>query len=171
MIDTPRGPIVLRPEWPEDGPFLLHLFAANRSGILRLAGLPDQMVEHLIQVQHQSQTRTYRTLFPRAQYWIIELADLPIGRLIEHDEQEVIYFTDIAILPAHQAQGLGSVLIGTLMRDWAARGRDARAKAPIDNVPSLKLFRRLGFVETGMDETAYVNLRWRRPESAVPCSA
>jgi hypothetical protein len=39
-IKTPRGDFVMRPEIPEDEPFLFRLFVAHNIGTLRLAGFP-----------------------------------------------------------------------------------------------------------------------------------
>jgi RimJ/RimL family protein N-acetyltransferase len=159
-IATPRGEFVLRPERPEDEPFLFRLFVANNVGILHQIGFPQDFVDKLIRFQHQSQTATYRDMFPDAVFSIVEWQGEAVGRFIEHDEKDVVYFVDFALFPEHQTKGLGTALTRALMEEWAGRGRGTRVKVLMNNEPSLKLCRKLGFVETGPPESAYVELRW-----------
>jgi GNAT superfamily N-acetyltransferase len=163
VIATSRGDFILRPERPEDDRFLFELFVANNIDILHKGGFPPETIEKLINFQYRSQTSTYRGMFPDAIYSIVSFEGKDIGRYIEHDEIEVVYFVDFMLLPQYQAIGLGSALTRALMQAWAARGRDARVKIMINNEPSLKMCRRLGFVQGEPDEMAYVDLRWRRP--------
>ncbi len=163
-IVTPRGTFVLRPERPEDDPFLLRLFAANNIQILQMAGFPAEMVEKLIAFQHRSQTATHRGMFPDAIYSIVKFEGQEVGRFIEHDEKDVVYFVDFALFPEHQAKGLGAALTRALMEEWAARGRGTRVEILMNNEPCLRMCRRLGFVETRSPESAYVEMRWYPPQ-------
>jgi GNAT superfamily N-acetyltransferase len=126
-------------------------------------GLPDAMVEQLIRFQYRSQTATYRAMFPDAAFSIIAWDGETIGRLIEHDEQDVVYFVDFVLVPERQSQGLGSAFIRAVMDEWGARGRGTRVKILTNNDPSLKMCRKLGMVESEPDNMAYVELRWYPP--------
>jgi RimJ/RimL family protein N-acetyltransferase len=163
IIATPRGNFVLRPELPEDDPFLFRLFAANNLQTLRLAGFPADFIDKLIAFQHRSQTATYRGMFPNAVYSIVEFDGEAVGRFIEHDETDVVYFVDFVLFPEHQAKGLGSALTRALMQEWATKGRGTRVKILINNEASLTMCHKLGFVESGPAEGAYVELRWYPP--------
>jgi ribosomal protein S18 acetylase RimI-like enzyme len=163
VIDTPQGPIMLRPEKPEDEAFLLRLFDAARGSVLRLGGVPEPMATHLVAMQHRAQTQTYRGMFPQAAFSIIDREGAPIGRMIEDEEADAVHIVDIALLPQFQAKGIGTALMRALREQWTARGRGARAMVAFDNEPSLKLFRKLGFVQTGPDEMPYLRLRWSPP--------
>jgi len=162
-IETPLGPVRLRPEHPDDDGFLFALFSANRIGILRLARIPEDAVADLLALQHRSQTATYRTLYPNAVYSILEHDGVPVGRLIENDETNEVYFVDIALMPDVQRQGLGRAVIAILRDQWAGRGRSARAKVAVENEASMRLFRGLGFTPASTDEHAYLTLRCKRP--------
>jgi RimJ/RimL family protein N-acetyltransferase len=163
IVATPRGDFVMRPERPEDDDFLFRLFAADNTEILRLAGFSDEVIEKLITFQYRSQTATYRGMFPDAAYSIVAFDGEEIGRFIEHDETDVVYFVDFVLFPEHRAKGLGSALTYALMQEWAAKGRGTRVKVMINNEPSLKMCRKLGFVQGEPDEMAYVELRWYPP--------
>jgi RimJ/RimL family protein N-acetyltransferase len=166
IVETKRGPFVLRPERPEDDDFLFHLFRANNIDVLLLMGLPEEMVEQLIQFQYRSQTATYRGMFPKAAFSMIEWDGETIGRFIEHDEKDVVYFVDFVLVPERQSQGLGSAFIRAVMDEWGARGRGTRVKILYNNDPSLKMCHKLGMVQSGPDDMGYVEMRWYPPGAA-----
>lgn len=162
-IRTPRGDFIFRPERPDDEPFLLGLFAAHHGIMMRTAGIPDAMIEQLMAAQFRSQTATFRGMFPDAIYSIIAFEGEEIGRFIEQDETDVVYFVDFLLAPQQQAKGFGPAITWALMEEWAARGRGTRVEVMITNRPCLTMCRRLGFSEGKPDERAYVELRWYPP--------
>jgi RimJ/RimL family protein N-acetyltransferase len=163
IIATPRGDFILRPERPEDQRFLFDLFVSDNIKILHQAGIPDEMVENLINFQFRSQTATYRGMFPDAIFSIVSWEGKDVGRFVEYDETDVVYFVDFVLFPEYQAIGLGSALTRALMEEWAARGRGTRVKVLVNNEASLKMCRKLGFTQAAPDEMAYVELRWYPP--------
>ena len=165
-IATPRGDFVFRPQSADDDAFLFRLFKANNTKLLQLAGFPGESIEKLAAFQYRSQTATHRGLFPNAIYSIVEFGGEDVGRFIEHDETDVVYFVDFALFPEHQAKGLGAALTRALMEEWAARGRGTRVEVMINNEPCLKMCRRLGFMQGKPDDRAYVELRWYPPQLA-----
>lgn len=162
-IPTPRGDFIFRPERPEDEPFLFRLFAAHNSGVLRQSGFPAEMIDRLIEFQFRSQMKTYRAMYPDAAYSIVSWGGREVGRFIEHDETEVVYFVDFLLDPEYQAKGLGPAITWALMQEWAARGRGTRVEVRVSNEPCLKMCRRLGFTQGEPNEAAYVELKWLPP--------
>jgi ribosomal protein S18 acetylase RimI-like enzyme len=163
--DTKYGSVTLRRERTGDEAFLLALFTSHAGRPLRQAGLPEDTVEKLVAFQHRSADATHRTTFPNAVYSIIESDGAPIGRLIEEDEGDAVYFVDFALLPDRQAKGLGTAFIGMVADEWGKHGKAARVEVLINNEHSLKLCRKLGFVAQGEPKSGYVNLR-RAPKPA-----
>jgi GNAT superfamily N-acetyltransferase len=134
--------------------------------MLRQSGIPAAIVEKLLESQFRSQTATYRDMYPDAIYSIIAFEGEEIGRFIEQDETDVVYFVDFLLAPQHQAKGFGPAITRALMEEWAARGRGTRVEVMINNAPCLKMCRKLGFTEGKPDERAYVELRWYPPHLA-----
>jgi ribosomal protein S18 acetylase RimI-like enzyme len=165
-INTPRGDFIFRPERAEDQPFLFRLFAAHNSLMLRQSGVPDGMIDSLMELQFRSQMQTYRKMYPDAIYSIVLWDGHEVGRFIEHDETDVVYFVDFLLDPDYQARGFGPAITWALMEEWAARGRGTRVEVRVNNEPCLKMCRRLGFTEGKPDERAYVELRWYPPDLA-----
>jgi GNAT superfamily N-acetyltransferase len=148
----------MRPEQSGDEAFLNALFKSHTERPLKRVGLPDAEIEKMVALQYRSQSTTNRALYPNALYSIIERDDLAIGRLIEHDEGETVYFVDFALLPERQAQGLGTAYIEMVADEWALKGRAARVEVRYDNAHSLKLCKNLGFVLLEDKGMGFVNL-------------
>jgi GNAT superfamily N-acetyltransferase len=148
----------MRPERPDDDEFLLALFRSHTERPLKQAGLSDAAIETMVAFQYRSQTANNRAQFPRAAFSIIESDGQPIGRLIEHDEGETVYFVDFALLPERQAKGLGTAYIEMVADEWALKGRAARVEVRYGNAHSLKLCRNLGFILVEDKGTGFVNL-------------
>lgn len=155
---TRCGTVTMRPERPEDDGFLFALFRSHTERPLRHARLSDAAIEALVAFQYRSQTANNHALFPYAAFSIIESDGMPIGRLIEHDEDRTVYFVDFALLPERQAKGLGTAYIEMVADEWALKGRAARVEVRYDNVHSLKLCRNLGFVLLEDKGMGFVNL-------------
>ena len=158
-IKTPRGDFVMRRETPEDEPFLFRLFVAHNIGTLRLAGFPEDFIEKLITFQFRSQMSTYLGMYPDAIYSIVEFEGEPVGRFIEQDETDMVYFVDFLLFPQNRTKGLGRALTWALMQEWAAKGRGTRVKVLMNNVASLTMCRKLGFSETP-EANGYIDMRW-----------
>jgi RimJ/RimL family protein N-acetyltransferase len=170
MTDTPRrydtayGTLTLRPERADDDPFLFSLFCSHAGRQLQQSALPAAAVETMLDFQYRAQSGTHRKMFPDAVYSIIESDGAPVGRLIEQDEGDRVYFVDFALVPHRQAKGLGTAFIEMVAGEWAQKGRAARVEVFQDNVHSLKLCAKLGFVRTG-ESMGYVNLLRAIPPS------
>jgi ribosomal protein S18 acetylase RimI-like enzyme len=157
--DTKHGSVTLRRERAGDAPFLLSLFASHAGRALCKAGLPEDAVAKLISFQHRSADATHHAMFPNAAYSIIECDGEPIGRLIEEDEGDTVYYVDFALLPERQMKGLGTAFIEMVSDEWAAAGKAARVEVLVNNEPSLKLCRYCGFAEVERSANGYVQLR------------
>jgi ribosomal protein S18 acetylase RimI-like enzyme len=158
-IALPGGIVRLRPALATDETFQFDLFRAHSIGMLQPGGLPEAMLDSLVTMQYRARTQSYRNSFPGARWSIIELADVPVGELIENDETDAIYIVDVTLRPEQRRRGIGSALVRSVIAAGTERG-GVRALVLVNNEASLGLFRRLGFVETDQDG-AHVELRWR----------
>jgi GNAT superfamily N-acetyltransferase len=165
MMEAPRryethcGTLTLRLERKEDEPFLFELFAGHASRPLRESGLGEAAIAPLVAMQYRSADFSQRAQFPNAVYSVIECEGERIGRLIEEDEGDAVYFVDYALLPDRQKKGLGTALIDKIADEWAGRGCGARVEVFMNNTASLKLCSYCGFVETKKLPSGYIELR------------
>jgi RimJ/RimL family protein N-acetyltransferase len=160
-LETPRGRFTLRPEQPDDADFLYALFRSHSLAGVAAMPVDDAMKESLLRMQFRSQTMTYRTQYPDARFDVLESDGEPFGRLIVHEAGGIATFVDFALLPNKQGAGLGTAVILRVL-DWVAE-RCAAVRLSIlwNNEASLRLTRRVGFVQVG-EVPPYIEMEWRR---------
>jgi RimJ/RimL family protein N-acetyltransferase len=162
------GEITLRPERPDDAGFLSALFRSAAP----LAAMPvdDAVKETLLRMQFASQIATYRSQYPRARFDIVEQRGRPIGRMVVDPGGETGCIVDFALLRECRGQGLGSVILAVVLARFAELGRSVRCNVLAQNEASLRMCRRVGFVQ--IDAIApFVQLEWRPPKTDMPAGA
>jgi RimJ/RimL family protein N-acetyltransferase len=162
VLDTARGPFTLRPERPEDADFLNALFRSHMLANVAAMPVDDDMKESLLRMQFRSQAMTYRAQYPDARFDVLERDGTPFGRLIVHEDAGVATFVDFALLPDSRGGGLGTAVIQRVL-DWVAeRCAVVRLSIVWHNEASLRMTRRVGFVQVG-ETPPHVEMEWRRP--------
>ena len=162
VMETTRGAFTLRPERPDDADFLYALFRSHMLPGVAAMPVDDATKESLLVMQFKSQTVTYRAQYPDARFDILEHDGTPFGRLIVHEADGVATFVDFALLPDNRGSGLGTAVIRRVL-DWVAeRCATVRVSILWNNEASLRMTRRVGFVQVG-ETPPYVEMEWRRP--------
>ena len=134
----------LRPATLEDLEFLFHLYASTRQEELApVPWSPEQKAAFLRQ-QFEAQDSHYRQYYAGAEFLVIELEGVPVGRLYRLRMPDEHRLMDIALLPAWRGQGLGSQLLGEVMEAASQEGLPLRIHVEKFN-PALRLYERLGF--------------------------
>ena len=163
VIPTPMGPVLLRPERPEDRAFRFRLFCQSRPPEWSQVELAPEIREQIMAMQFEAQTTTYAARFPRARFDIIELDGEPVGRIVVNRPGVMVHIVDHAIVPHLRNRGIGTAIMRALMEEAARAEVPVRLKVADANDPSLKLYLRLGFrpIETA---PFYIELEWRRAD-------
>lgn len=143
-------PVRLRAEEPADLPFLFALYAATREPELAATRWSAAQCTAFLRQQFAALTAGYAATYPDADRWILESGGTSVGAVIRSrsaEEHRVVY---LALAPAHRGRGLGGALLRHLQQEAAEARVPLRLQAFVDS-PALRLYRRLGFVETGTD--------------------
>ena len=91
---------------------------------------------------------------------MVEFEGQPVGRLMTDVRDRRVAYVDIAILPSAQGRGLATRLMLRALEEPRRLGLPARVCVLAQNVASLKLCERLGFVR--LEEVSpFVWLEWR----------
>lgn len=159
-IPSPLGMLRLRPEQDEDRVFRFRLFCDSRLPEWYAVQLEPAVREQLMRHQFEAQTATYAARFPRARFDIIEFGGEKIGRIVVNRPGDVVHIVDQAIVPALRNCGIGTAIMHALMLEAADSQLPVRLKVADANDPSLRLYRRLGFVPI-QAIPAYIELEWR----------
>jgi ribosomal protein S18 acetylase RimI-like enzyme len=106
--------------------------------------------------QFDAQDAWWQENYAAASFDVIVVDGEPAGRLYVHRGRSEIRIVDIALLPEHRGNGIGT----RLLEDLLAEG-DAEAKSVTIHVermnPALRLYERLGF-ELAEDKGVYLFL-------------
>jgi ribosomal protein S18 acetylase RimI-like enzyme len=144
----------VRPATAADDPFIAHLFKTARAEDFAAAGLPAQVLDRLLEQQFFAQTRGYALQFPGAISLVVLRRDEPVGRLILEAGGRSWRLIDIVLLPSWRGQGIGGDLIAAVARAAQAAEADELCLTVFStNFAARRLYDRLGFVETGHDDT------------------
>jgi GNAT superfamily N-acetyltransferase len=149
----------LRPARPEDDAFLFALYASTRAEELDAWGLAGPQREAFLRMQYLAQQRHYQAQLPRAEHRIVLVGGAPAGRLLVERRQDELRLADIAFLPEHRGQGLGTRLLRALLAEAKAAGVPVRLHA-LQGSRAAALYARLGFTARAPDGP-YVLMEWR----------
>jgi ribosomal protein S18 acetylase RimI-like enzyme len=150
--------ITLRDAVPEDMQFLGRLYRDSRRREVEPWGWPPEQQEMFLEMQFNAQYRSYRATFPNAADSIICQANNPIGRVMVGQESASLRLIDIALLQEHRCRGIGGNLIRRLMQQCETNRLTLRLQVLRSN-PAIRLYQRLGFVESSAD-SMYIQMEW-----------
>jgi ribosomal protein S18 acetylase RimI-like enzyme len=137
----------LRATTSEDLPFLRQLYASTRVEELDLTDWDAATRAEFVEMQFKAQHTHYTTHFPDAQYDIVELEGVDIGRLYVRRSERDIVLMDIALLPAYRSAGIGSELLRALLDEASAARRAVVLHVEANNPRAHDWYRRFGFVD------------------------
>lgn len=137
--------ISFRPIRPKrDLEFLSRVYKSTRLEELALSGWTPGEIDSFLQSQFETQHKYYIQSWPDAEYLVILLGKLKVGRLYKEERQDEIRVIDIAILPQHRGKGIGSQIMRWIANQAESRGKPVRIHVEKQN-PAQRLYRRLGF--------------------------
>jgi ribosomal protein S18 acetylase RimI-like enzyme len=146
--DAAHTHIALRPATLADRELLQAIYESTRIGEFLAAGFEAEKVRDLLSHQFAMQDQHYRRRYPLAHFDIVLSGVTPVGRLYHDwsgDEARVI---DIALLPRHRGNGIGTRLMTMIVAEAARRAMGVTLNVETEN-PVKSLYRRLGFEKTG----------------------
>ena len=163
MLETDRDgkgicAVSLRSATLEDEQFLQQLFATTRADELALMPWNENQKQSFIAVQFKAQSQQYAMAYPHADYSIILLGDVSIGRMIVDRNEAATSLVDIALLPSYRNTGIGTGLIKDLLKEAAAAGKPVRLHV-LTSSAAKRLYERLGFSQVGSD-AVYLEMKW-----------
>ncbi|WP_036218082.1 GNAT family N-acetyltransferase [Calidithermus chliarophilus] len=159
MFETPAGVVRLRPETPEDLPFLRRLYASTREEELAPVPWTLEQKQAFLESQFELQHRHYREHYAGARFDVVELEGQPVGRIYVHRTPQEVRLMDIALLPEHRGKGIGGMLMGNLLEQARRAGQSVTLHVE-ENNPARLWYERLGF-ERLEERGVYWFMRWR----------
>jgi ribosomal protein S18 acetylase RimI-like enzyme/precorrin-6B methylase 2 len=156
----PAASISFRPVVEPDQPFLFALYASTRAAELERVPWPAEQKHAFLVHQFGAQQKSYFGDYPGAEYLIVRAGERDAGRLYVRRTPEEIHVIDILLAPEFRGRGIGTVVLGGLLREAESGGRSVTIHVERDN-PALRLYRRLGFVQGDSKNELYHFMRWK----------
>lgn len=153
------------PATDADLPFLYRVYAETRAEELNQVPWSDAQKAAFLTMQFRAQHADYQQNYPAADRLVVTRAGAPVGRLYVARGGRTHEVIDIALLPLHRGQGLGTAILCDLMDEAALAGKPLSIYVEKFN-PALRLYRRLGFrmVE---DKGVYDLMHWTAESRAT----
>jgi ribosomal protein S18 acetylase RimI-like enzyme len=155
----------LRPITGADLPFLAALYASTRQEELAPVPWTGEQKAAFLQWQFQSQHTYYQEYYPTCEFLVIEVptpaGPRPAGRLYIDRWPEEIRLVDIALLPEHRGEGLGTGLLAVLLEEAEASRLPLTIHVEHNN-PARRLYERLGFRHIDTNGVYHL-MRWDPP--------
>jgi ribosomal protein S18 acetylase RimI-like enzyme len=151
---------MLRPVAPGDREFLCRVYSSTRTEELAAVPWDDGEKEAFLRAQFDAQDQWYREHYTRATHQIVMVDGEPAGRLFVQRGEAEIRIVDIALLPEHRGNGVGTALLRDLFAEADAAGKRVTIHVERFN-RALRLYERLGF-SVAEDKGVYLFLE-RQP--------
>ena len=156
--------LAFRPIRPDDKPCLYRVFASTRPDITGL-NLGEEEKAGLMRMQFRAQHLDYQARFNDADFLIVDLDRVAIGRLYVHRRSDEIRIIDIALLPEQRGKGIGTWLMSDILQEAQRIGKPVRIHVEQLN-RALGWYERLGFAKVSDIQTHYL-MEWRPRRSTV----
>ena len=111
-----------------------------------------------LRAQFDAQDRWYRENYTGASFDVILVDGERAGRLYLNRGDSEIRIVDIALLPEHRGNGVGSALLRDLLAEADAAGKRVTIHVERQN-RALGLYERLGFHQAG-EQGVYLRMEW-----------
>ncbi|HEX9887727.1 MAG TPA: GNAT family N-acetyltransferase [Longimicrobiales bacterium] len=160
-----------RPATEGDRDFLFRVYANTREEELAVLDWPEDQKAAFLHQQAAAQHTYYREQYPDAQFDVVELNGEAIGRIYLAEWDREFRVIDIALLDRCRGQGIGSLLMRSVLLLAGAVGKAVTIHVEQFN-PARRLYDRLGFKEIE-DRGVYRFLEWSPPageEASPPAS-
>lgn len=102
------------------------------------------------EARHQ---RHFAASWQKGRIQLIEVDGQPIGMIQLHERDGCVEVGEIQILPEHQNNGLGTLLLVEVIDRARLQGRDVMLSTGLMNAGAHRLYERLGFEETERSDT------------------
>lgn len=141
---TVSGELLLRPAERDDAELLFQIYASTREDELAVVPWDASTKEAFLRMQFTAQDTYYRATYPDTSYDLIVSGNDVLGRLYVHRGGSAWLVLDIALLPEHRGNGIGTYLLKQVIAAATLAGKPVRIHVERYN-PARRLYDRLGF--------------------------
>ena len=145
--------------------FLYQVYASTREEELAVVPWDNAEKATFLRMQFNAQHQHYQQHFSDAEYNVILVDDIPVGRLYLHHRADEVRIVDIALLPEYRGQGTGSGLLKNILVESKQVSLPVRIHVEHNN-RALRLYERLGFHQID-DQGVYYLMEWQPSKESL----
>lgn len=138
----------LRPATENDTDFLHAVYASGRAEEFASVPWTDEQKVEFLRGQSQAQLTYYAEHYPNAEYSIVVLDGVDIGRVLTEHRAEDLRLMDMSLLPEYRGKGVGSGLLADVVARAETLGLPVVLHVESHN-PARRLYERSGFADDG----------------------
>lgn len=153
-------PLSLRTSELNDREFLQAVYADSRwEEMLKIGHWDTNEKAQFLQFQFHAQDVHYREHYPVAEYLIVQLGEIDIGRLYIERQKTQICVMDIAILHSYRQRGIARQLLDDILQEAEINNQKVMLHVEPDNFAK-QLYLSLGFKVT-KEISLYQRMEWQ----------
>lgn len=138
----------LRPATAADSEFMHAVYASARTEELAPVPWTNEQKTEFLRSQSHAQLTYYAEHYPNAEYSIVTLNGVDVGRMLTEHHAEDLRLMDMGLLPEYRGQGVGTALVTDVVARGEALGLPVVLHVESFN-PAKRLYERFGFVDDG----------------------
>jgi len=150
--------ISLRAVTAGDEEMLREIYKSSRGDDLRELGWTEDRVDEFLGMQYEAQKHFLASEYQRPADELILCDGEPAGRLIVERREHEIRLIDVALLPRHRNNSIGTFLIRRLQNEARQEQKPLRLQVIRFN-RAINLFERLGFARTS-ETGSHFQMEW-----------
>jgi ribosomal protein S18 acetylase RimI-like enzyme len=116
------------------------------------------LAEYVRQVwgwDEDKQRRLHQRRFASQDFQVIAVSGADVGVLALSREPDCLKVNQLLVLPEYQGKGIGTACMKHVLQEAAGRRLPIRLQVLKANRRAVEFYRRLGFSETGLDDTHF----------------
>ncbi len=142
-LQLPAG-LSMRPARPSDQGFIENLFNSTRDD-LRLIDAETNFIEEIIDLQYHAQTVGYGEMYPNALYFIVEMHQERVGRVIVDFGSDYVDVVDISFIRPARDKGYVTGVVHALQMAAVKVRAPLYATIGLSNIALRQTYVSLGF--------------------------
>ncbi|MGK5028780.1 GNAT family N-acetyltransferase [Janthinobacterium sp. MDT1-19] len=150
--------LLLRPAILADQAFAEVLYSSTRDDLHMMVS-DSTVIKLLISMQYHAQVAGYKATYSDAEYWIIEMQGVAVGRVVIDSVAATLRIVDISVLPGVRRQGCAGEVLRRMQGRAAMAGQEMRLTVHQSNSAARRLYLTLGFCVESEDALS-AHLRW-----------
>lgn len=138
----------LRPATQADSEFMYAVYASARTEELAAVPWTAEQKASFLRSQSHAQLSYYAEHYPKAEYSIVVLDGVDIGRILVEHRAEDLRLMDMGLLLEYRGRGVGTKLLADVITRAESIGLPVVLHVESFN-PAKRMYERFGFVDDG----------------------